>query len=165
MDEREQWLEAAMAQYEEPLLRLCFVYPGDMALAEDAVQEVFLKAWRNFSRFRGEASDKTWLMHIAVNTCRDVRRGAWFRHRGSSVPLDALPETAVPFSPRDDTVTRAVMALKPRYRQAALLHWYMGLTGEETAEALHLSRSAAFARLKQARSILKNELREWYDEA
>ena len=42
------WLERAMAQYEESLLRMCFAYLGDAALAEDAVQETFVKAYRAF---------------------------------------------------------------------------------------------------------------------
>lgn len=41
MDERDRWLETAMTNYEEPLLRLCFAALGDAALAEDAVQDIF----------------------------------------------------------------------------------------------------------------------------
>ena len=48
------------------------------------------------------------------------------------------------FTARDDTVTRAVMRLPPRLREAVLLHWYQGLSGEETAAVLRISRSAVF---------------------
>lgn len=74
--ERAAWLEQAMARYEESLLRMCFAYLGDAALAEDAVQETFVKAYRALPDFRGEAQEKTWLTRIAINTCKDVRRGA-----------------------------------------------------------------------------------------
>ena len=72
--ERDSWLEQAMAQWEVPLLRTCYLLLRDTALAEDAVQETFVKAWRFYDGYRKEASEKTWLMRIAVNTCRDLQR-------------------------------------------------------------------------------------------
>ena len=78
--DREEWLEKAMAQWEVPLLRTCYLLLRDAALAEDAVQDTFVKAWKAWDHYRGEASEKTWLMRIAVNCCRDIRRGRWFLH-------------------------------------------------------------------------------------
>ena len=77
---RDQTIERLIEQYQTPLLRLCYIQLQDRALAEDAVQETFLKAYKGFAQFRGDSSEKTWLAHIAVNTCRDFQRGAWFRH-------------------------------------------------------------------------------------
>lgn len=168
MDDRETkeaWLERAMEQYEESLLRMCFAYLGDAALAEDAVQETFWKAYRALERFRGDAGEKTWLLRIAINTCRDLRRSAWFRHVDRNVTLDVLGEPADPaqeWSQWDDTLTRAVMELKPKYRETVLLCWYQGLTGQETANVLKISRSAVMNRLKQAKTILRKELEAWY---
>ena len=168
MDDRETkeaWLERAMEQYEESLLRMCFAYLGDAALAEDAVQETFLKAYRALDRFRGDAEEKTWLLRIAINTCRDLRRSAWFRHVDRNVTLDVLGEPADPaqeWSQWDDTLTRAVMGLKPKYREAVLLCCYQGLTGQEAASVLKISRAAVMNRLKQAKTILRKELEAWY---
>lgn len=168
MDDRETkeaWLERAMEQYEESLLRMCFAYLGDAALAEDAVQETFWKAYRALERFRGDAGEKTWLLRIAINTCRDLRRSAWFRHVDRNVTLDVLGEPADPaqeWSQWDDTLTQAVMGLKPKYRETVLLCWYQGLTGQETANVLKISRSAVMNRLKQAKTILRKELEAWY---
>ncbi|MBE5794969.1 MAG: RNA polymerase subunit sigma-70, partial [Clostridiales bacterium] len=47
-----------MEQWEVPLLRTCFLMLRDHALAEDAVQQTFLKAWRGYDGFRGECSEK-----------------------------------------------------------------------------------------------------------
>lgn len=168
MDDRETkeaWLERAMEQYEESLLRMCFAYLGDAALAEDAVQETFWKAYRALERFRGDADEKTWLLRIAINTCRDLRRSAWFRHVDRNVTLDVLGEPADPaqeWSRWDDTLTRAVMELKPKYREAVLLCCYQGLTGQEAASVLKISRAAVMNRLKQAKTILRKELEAWY---
>ena len=162
---REAWLERAMEQYEESLLRMCFVYLGDAQLAEDAVQETFLKAYRSLSGFRGEASEKTWLLRIAINTCKDVRRGAWFRHVDRNVALDQLREPSAPDAAFDDSLTRAVMALKPRYRAAVLLCYYKGLTGQEAAQALGVSRATVMNRLRKAKEQIKKALEAWGENA
>lgn len=163
-DERSAWLEEMMERWEESLLRMCYAYLGDIALAEDALQETFLKAWRGYASFRGNASEKTWIMRIAINTCKDIRRGAWFRHINPIIALEQLPEAYQPFTIKDDAVTLAVMRLKPPLREVVLLHWYQGLTGTETAEALGISRSTVFHRLQKSQKLLQIELEDWYYE-
>ena len=161
-EERGAWLERAMADHEAALLRLCFACLGDLQLAEDAVQETFVKAYRGLDRFRGESADRTWLTRIALNTCRDMRRGAWFRHIDRNAALDQLPEKGVPFTERDDTLTRAVMGLKPKLREVVLLHDSQGMTAEETARTLGISRSTMYNRLEKAHGLLRKELEAWY---
>ena len=132
---RDEWLEAAMIQWEVPLLRTCFLLLRDRQLAEDAVQQTFLKAWRAYEGFRGECSEKTWLMRIAVHTCRDVQRGKWLKHVDLSVCMEDLPPAAQPFEEADDTLARAVLALPEKQRQTVVLHYYQGLTVQEAAQA------------------------------
>ena len=153
-----------MERWEKPMLHLCFAYLGDLALSEDAVQETFFRAWKGYARFRGEAQEKTWLTRIAVNACKDLMKSAWARKTDRSVTPDTLPEGAVPFEARDDTVTRAVLALPPKMKEAVLLRWYQGLTLEEMARVLRLPRSTVNYRLKKAKALLRDELEEWYDE-
>ena len=83
-------------EYQVPLRRMCCIWLKDAALAEDAVQETFVKAWRAALSFRGECSEKTWLMRIAVHVCWDMRRSWWFRHVDRSVRLEHLPEPPCP---------------------------------------------------------------------
>ena len=163
-DPRQEWLDEILTRWEKPMLRLCFAYLGDTALAEDAVQEVFFKAWKNYDRFRREANEKTWLTRIAINTCKDLMKSAWARNTDRSVTPETLPEGSAPFDERDDTVTRAVMSLPPKLKEVTLLHWYQGLTLEEMGKALRLPRSTINYRLKKAKEILKQELEDWYYE-
>ena len=163
-DSRRAWLDDAITQWEKPLLRLCFAYLGDTALAEDAVQETFFKAWKSYDRFRKEAGEKTWLTRIAINTCKDLMKSAWARNTDRSVTPDDLPEGAASFDAQDDTVTRAVLALPRELKEATLLHWYQGMTLDEMVRVLRLPRSTINYRLKKAKAILKEELEDWYFE-
>ena len=163
-DPRREWLDDAITRWEKQLLRLCFAWLGDTALAEDAVQETFFKAWKGYGRFRGEAEEKTWLTRIAINTCKDLLKSAWARNTDRSVTPELLPEGAVPFEERDDTVTRAVMSLPPKLREATLLRWYQGLTLDEMVKVMRLPRSTVNYRLKKAKTMLKSELEDWYHE-
>jgi len=163
-DARAAWLEKAMAEYETSLVRMCYAYLGDLSLAEDAVQETFVKAYKGYHTFRADADEKTWLMRIAINTCKDIRRSAWLRHTDRKIVLEDLPESTAPFSALDDTLARAVMALKPRLREAVLLHYYQGMSAPEAARALGISRAAIYSRLERARTALREALGAWYDE-
>ena len=164
-DQRREWLDQAVSRWEKPILHLCFAYLGDTALAEDAVQETFFKAWKHFDRFRGEAGEKTWLMRIAINTCKDLLKSSWYRNTDRSVTPDCLPEGSAPFEAPDDTVTRAVMSLPPALREVTLLHWYQGLSLEETAGVLRRPRSTVHYRIEKAKTMLKGILEEWYNES
>ena len=162
--ERDSWLEQAMAQWEVPLLRTCYLLLRDTALAEDAVQETFVKAWRFYDGYRKEASEKTWLMRIAVNTCRDLQRTKWFIHIDRRVNMDDLPESAVPFELPDDTVTNAILSLPTALRQVITLRYFQSLTVQEVAEVLHVSRRTVHYRLDEAERYLKSSLEEWYND-
>ena len=52
---------------------MCYVYLRDMEQAKDATQETFLKAYKSLASFRGDCSEKSWLVRIAINTCRMMK--------------------------------------------------------------------------------------------
>lgn len=159
---QEELLRSLMQTYATSLVRLCYVWLGDAALAEDAVQETFLKAWRSWGSFRASSSEKTWLTRIAINTCKDMRRTRWFRHLfdGGQDELEAVPTP--PDTMKDDTVSRAISELPEKERQVVLLHYYHGLTLEETGQVMGISMSAVNSRLMRARGKLRETLRGWY---
>ena len=163
MDNTKEIFAQWMVQYGSRLLRLCAMNLQDASLAQDAVQDTFLKAFRQFHRFRGDADPLTWLTAIAINVCRDYRRTAWFRHVDRHVEADALPRAA-DFAFPDNTVIRAVMALPPRYRKVILLRYYQDMKQKEVAAALGLSDRAVRQRLHKANNMLREQLKEWYED-
>lgn len=153
---REEVLNEWLAQYGDLINRTCCLYLGDSTLAEDAAQETFLKAWKCMAQFEGrnEASPRTWLVRIAINTCRNVRRTAWFRRIDRSVSPEELPLSA---SDEDRTLLLMVQQLPDQLRQVVILRYYHGMSLEEMGQTLHLSRSAAHHRLKKALAALRIE--------
>lgn len=162
MDAKET-LDQWMILHGSRLLRLCAMNLRDTSLAQDAVQDTFLKAFRQFHHFRGDADPLTWLTAIAMNVCRDYRRTAWFRHVDRRVEADALP-AAADFTFPDSTVIRAVTALPPRYREVILLRYYQNMKQKDIAAALGVSDRAVRQRLNKANDLLREQLKEWYED-
>ena len=162
--DREEQLNHMVLTYEKELLRLCAVYLRDVELARDAVQETFLKAYRRMDRFEGKSSEKTWLMRIAINTCKDMLRGSWFRHVDHSTVLDDLPLPVSPPSVEHIALTSAIMALPRKYMEVILLHCDQGMNIRETAQALGITPPAVINRLKKARNELRIALEGGADE-
>lgn len=156
---RSQRLGQMIRHYEKDLLRICCMYLRDVSLAEDAVQEAFIKAYKHMDSFRGESSEKTWLFSIAVNVCRDMRRNAWFRFVDRSVDVDALQ---IPVGEVDVTrlaLAQEIMRLPRREMEAVLLYYYADIPIREIARTLHISEPAVSKRLTKARHMLKDALK------
>ena len=158
--ERTRRLEAWVAQYGEAVLRLCFALLRDRHLAEDATQETFFKAWRGMSGFarRQNCSDKTWLMRIAINVCRDFSRTPWRRHVDLAQAIGDLPPAALAVTDEDRLLFLDVLRLPEKYRQVVLLCDVQAMTLEEAAHALSIPRSTAHHRLQRAHALLRQTL-------
>lgn len=153
---REERFEAWMRAYEHDVLRTCLVLLNDRSLAEDALQETFLKVWRHMDGYEGRnrASVRTWILSIAVNTCRDQRKSAWFRRRREETTADAveLPSPDVPQEARETYID--VQRLPDKLKEAVVLHHYHQLTKVDAAAMLHISRAALDRRLHKAYAAL-----------
>lgn len=157
---REQRLNRWIEDYSDPILRTCFLYLSDHSQAEDATQDTWIKAWKHMDDFEKKniANEKAWLLRIAINTCKDYRRTAWFRHIDRSKALDELPQRLIAAEPEDRTLTMTVMELPDRYKQVILLYYFQGLTMQETADALDVSQATVHRRLEKAEELLRGTL-------
>lgn len=146
--------------YEKEMLTLCFVYLRNMDLAQEALQESFLKAYARYDTFRGEASQKTWLTRIVINTCKDFRRSAWFRHRWGMEEL--TPDSTAGSVPAPDEtridLMDAILKLPMKNREVILLKYQQGLNNEEIAKILGLTPMAISKRMRQAYERLRATL-------
>ena len=151
-------LERLVAQYQGAVLRTCYLYLCDRPQAEDAVQETFLKEYRSLDSFRGESSEKTWILKIAMRTCYDMNHSGWSRFFNRRITPEMLPEASVPFTERDDALTQAVMRLPEKLRRVIILYYYQGLGVREIAETLGITQPSVSSRMKRGREKLKAAL-------
>lgn len=155
-------LKEWISRYSDDVLRTCFVLLSDQSLAEDAMQDTFTKAWKNMSQFEGRenASPKTWLMRIAVNTCKDTLRSSWMRHIDRRQEIEALPLSIANCPEEKLALTQAIMALPPKLREIVLLYYYQDMSLRTCANVLGISAPTATRRLQQAQKKLRIQLEE-----
>ena len=170
-EEAFDWL---IAQYGPPVYRLAHRILHDPADAADAVQDVFLKVFRNIGQFHGESSLKTWIYRITVNTASNQMRW-WRRHKERESPLEA-PEcwkretlgdpadsSQNPFESllsreNQEIVWKALGRLAEGSRTVLVLREMENLSYEEIGEILHLSLGTVKSRMARARCALKREV-------
>ena len=162
----------------------CYRMLGSPFDAEDAVQDTMVRAWREFGRFEGRSSLRTWLHRIATNVCIDM-----LRKRSRTVPMELQPPTRaegaqippprsertwvlpVPDAkladgnadPAEQVVSRetvrlafvaALQRLTPRQRAALILRDVLQLSAAETAELLGTTVASANSALQRARATV-----------
>lgn len=154
-------LERLMKQYGPDVYRMCYVILRDRTLAEDAGQDTFVKAYRKFDTLRKEdaASEKAWLMRIAINTCKDYRRASWFRLARQQVEMEELPDDmAYEMTLTHKVLSESLLKLPTKYKEVLLLFYYQDMTYEEIGEVLGVGRSTVHNRLVCAKRALKLEM-------
>lgn len=153
------------------ILSLAFRYLGDRAMAEDVVQETFLKLYQARERYRPDAPFGAYLLRIATNVClSQLRRkrvhsldggdeeGGGDRHPDPADPRVAIPAQALADQELAARVRDAVQQLPDRQRMAILLNKFEGLDYQQVAEHLGLTVPATKSLLHRARMALKEVL-------
>ena len=148
---------------------------NDQRDVEEATQDTFVQAWRNLSRFRGDAAPFTWLYRIAVNEA--LQRGR--RKRLETQPLDdgtlevlesdrssagsrPLPsDEAAESHELQVFLLERVRELPPDFRAALVLRDIEGWSNQQVADILDLSLAATKSRIHRARMRLRQELEQW----
>lgn len=149
---------------------LCASMLHDRAAADDAAQEVFLKAYDHLADFRGDARFSTWLYRVATNKCLDARR-AESRRRSESLEaltegedeklrwLLADPRDRLHFIEEADLVKKVLDRLPEDHRLILTLREMQGLDYKEIAETMECTVDAVKARLQRARRDFRDTLR------
>ena len=153
-----RWMDV----YGDELVRLAYGVLKDSYLAQDAAQDAFVKAWKGMASFRGDCSEKTYLIKILMNTCRDYLRTSWMKRLDRRIPLDQLPEPYADATMPDRTVIETVLALPVKLRSVILLRYWQQLKIREIGEALSLPCETVKKRLIRANQKLGTQLKGWY---
>jgi RNA polymerase sigma-70 factor (ECF subfamily) len=147
---------------------------GDSGDAADAVQEVFVKVFRNIQGFRGESSLKTWIFRIAFSEILNRLRWWKRRYRSSTISLDdnrngagsptnvtdsqPSPLQALECREQEEAIQRALTKLSNDHRSILVLRDIEGFSYTEIADILGVSTGTVKSRLARARSDMKKSL-------
>jgi RNA polymerase sigma-70 factor (ECF subfamily) len=138
--------------------------------AEEAVQEVWIRAVERLHTFEWRSSFTTWLTGIAINVFRERERsdrsaGRVFRPDGPACASTADPPSTAGSPDRRIELERAIAALPPGYRRVFVLHDIEGYTHPQIAEALGIEEGTSKSQLSRARQalreLLQSERRDW----
>jgi RNA polymerase sigma-70 factor (ECF subfamily) len=127
--------------------------------ADDATQDIFIRAWSKLKLFRGESSFGTWLHRLAVNLL--IRRAGTLRRETLRIEPGAHDVAHEPSTKPDDRmdVSTVLASLEPGLRQVVVLHDMEGYSHDEIARLLDIGISASRMRLHRARSALRANFR------
>jgi RNA polymerase sigma-70 factor (ECF subfamily) len=157
--ERKRRFDALARQYSDDLFRFGVWLCGDHTLANDLVQETFLRAWKALDSLKDAGAAKSWLITI-------LRREFARTFERKVPPITDIDNVVVAEeseqSPEDrterDLLRKAMLALEEKYREPLILQAVMGLSIAEIATQLELTESAVMTRVFRAREKLKDKL-------
>ena len=154
---RRQRYEALVDAYYQDVYRYGFWLCKNQALAQDLVQETFLRAWRSLDSLQSDKAAKAWLFTIL----RRENARLYERYRPELVDVDDVSIAEVDREEPDQRMDRnllyaAINRLEPEYRDPLLLQVIGGFSGKEIAQMLDLNSNTVMTRLFRARSKLRD---------
>lgn len=146
-------------QYATDVLRVCYFYLSDREKAEDVCQDVFVRLMTTHPLLQ-PGREKSWLLKVALNRCRDLWRGAWLKRVILGGPTFELIPAPDEFSRRDDqqAMMAAINQLPAIFKEVILLHYYQGMNIAEIAQMLELPEGTISSRLSRGRKKLESIL-------
>jgi len=162
--------------YSASFFHVAYRMLGDTAEASDAVQEIFLKVFRNIGGFKGEAALKTWIFKIAFSEILNRLRWWKRRYRYATTSLDEhpngngtapglnvaslgpSPEEVLQSKEQENAIQQALGKLSRDHRSIIVLRDIEGFSYNEIADVLGVSVGTVKSRLARARADLKKGL-------
>ncbi len=130
--------------------------------AEDVVQDTFIQYHTNKKEFENEQHIRAWLIRVAINKAKNMNHTFW---RQNKLSLEDYMETLAFETPETETLFETVMKLPEKYRIVIHLFYYEDYTIHEIADILKISQSNTKVRLSRGRALLKEALKEeWEDD-
>jgi RNA polymerase sigma-70 factor (ECF subfamily) len=153
-------------KYQQPVFNICYRMLNNAEDAEDAAQEIFLRAYTKLDTYDTDRRFSTWLFAIASHYCID----RWKKRSFQLVAWDDLknvlsdsesnqPDRIVAQRDADREVRDLLVKLPADYRMAVVLRYWQTMSYDEMAETLNTSVSAVKSRLFRARKMLAQSVR------
>lgn len=158
MMKKQKRYEALVKALHADIFRYAMWLIKDKAVAEDVVQETFLRAWKSLDSLKDEGAAKSWL--ITILRRENARR--FERKQFDLVDIDDVT-VADPVNFGDVVLEhrelrRIIGNLSEEYREPLMMQILMGFSGDEIAEQLNLNKNTVMTRLFRARNQIKEAL-------
>lgn len=150
------------------LRRLALRMVRNEALADDLVQETFLRAWKYRASLDPSANVRAWLCRILTNeAAREMGRNRIAEADFDVSELDAVPEAARVYQDAlpDQDLIDALEGLPPEFSGALMLHSIEGFSYKEIAEVQKVPIGTVMSRLHRARQMMRSALTETGDKS
>ena len=165
-DLREAEFDRIFEEYSAPIYNYVLRMVGDPDRAADVTQDTFIKAYRKLETVTDAAATRSWLYRIATNTAiDDMRRRKMLTRMGDEQPQFVNrpdhrpgPEAEVMAATLDERVQRALLMLRPNYRQCLLLSDLEDMSAQQIGEVMGLSYAAVRTLLCRARAEMRRAL-------
>ena len=155
------WFDALYTRYASDIIRVSYFYLGDRGKAEDVCHDAFVSLFVNRPALE-PGHEKTWLLKVAMNCCRDIWRSAWVRRVISGSPAFEMipaPDTLGKHMEKAE-VLQAVHSLPADFREIFILYYYQGYGISEISGILNLPEGTISSRLSRGRKKLEAILGE-----
>lgn len=129
--------------------------------AEDVVQDTLVQYYTIKKEFESEQHIRAWLIRVTINKAKNVTRTFWRRNK---ISIEDYMETLVFETPQAENLFEIVMHLPEKYRIVIHLYYYEDYAVREIADILKLSESNVKIRLSRGRALLKEALKEEWDD-
>ena len=145
------------------VMGLCLRMARRRDVAEDCVQQTFIRAWRNLAAFEGRSAFGTWLHRIAVNEVLTYARNHGTRSEGDTDDVEAVAEVGQSGTGEIDAsevvdVERALAGLPEGARHVVVLQAIYGYSHEEVSDMLGIAVGTCKAQLHRGRRLLRDRL-------
>jgi RNA polymerase sigma-70 factor (ECF subfamily) len=132
----------------------------DRELARDAVQDAFIRAWRDLPGLRDPERFDAWLYRLTVHACLDLARRR--RRRVHEVALSPIvtgfeADASTRVADRE-LLDEALRRLEPEWRAVVVLHYYLGMPLPDVAAALRIPLGTAKSRLHRSLGMLRSSI-------
>jgi RNA polymerase sigma-70 factor (ECF subfamily) len=156
-------MEAVYERFNRPLFNLIYRYTSNREIAEDLLQDVFIKIFTNLPSLRKTETFIGWMYRIAINTCFGYLRGSRSQHQRTIALNDVkgqIGDTAFKSSDRiiKKSLDNAIHSLPNRMKTVFLLHDVQGFKHEEIAPMLGCSVGTSKSQLFKARMKIRERL-------
>ncbi|WP_034867812.1 sigma-70 family RNA polymerase sigma factor [Clostridium lundense] len=156
-------IERLIESYGNDVLKISYLYLKDKNKAEDVFQEVFLKVYENFHKLKNKESEKSWIMSITVNACKDMLKSSWFKRiiffeEKEELSIESNEELEKNVIDKMDSseLLGKVMDLPTKYKEPILLYYYEEFSTVEIGKILKIPEGTVRSRLHRGRQLLKN---------